>query len=110
MLPYFASAELEAEVQCSGSILIVLSLSTNPVKPAVTFVFRRGREIVNVVPPASILILDVESPAGAVAQSTEIRTRWSEVFPGGVSVPDDGVAVTQVSDVTLKVEVVFPFE
>ena len=57
-----------------------------PVKPAVTFLLRSGNEIVNAVPPALMLIFEVDSLAGALFQSIEIRTRWSEVAPGGVSV------------------------
>lgn len=73
-----------------------------------TFVLRSGKETVNAVQPASILIFEVDSPTGALFQSIEIRTRWSEIAPGGVSAPEDGVAVIHGSDVTLKVEVVFP--
>lgn len=64
----------------------------------------------NAVQPASILLFEVDSPTGALFQSIEIRSRWSEVAPGGVSAPEDGVAVIHGSDVTLKVEVVFPLE
>jgi hypothetical protein len=52
-------------------MLIVLSLSRKPAKPAVTFVLGSGKEIVNAVPPASMLIFEVDSPAGALFQSIE---------------------------------------
>jgi len=110
MIPYCASEELVTELQCSGSMLIVWSLSTKPEKPAVTFVLRRGREMVNVVPPAPMLTFEVDIPAGALAQLMETRTRWSDVSPGGVSVPEDGVKVTHASEVTVNVEVVLPLE
>ncbi len=61
--------------KCSGSILIVLSLSTKPLNPAVTLVLRRGAAIVVVVPPAETTIFDEEVPVGAVFQSTEMITR-----------------------------------
>lgn len=64
-----------AEEKCSGSMLIVLSLSTKPVNTAVTLTFLRGAVTVMFVPPAKTMIFEVEVPVGAVFQSMEMITR-----------------------------------